>query len=50
VAREARALERGLANLIDARHDFAAAAGEVRKLMFLHKLGEEIGRGYEEIE
>jgi molecular chaperone HscB len=50
VAREARALELGLANLIDARHDFAAAAGEVRKLMFLHKLGEEIERGYEEIE
>lgn len=50
VAREARALERGLADLIDARHDFAAAAGEVRKLMFLHKLGEEIERSYEEIE
>jgi len=28
----------------------AAAAGEVRKLMFLHKLAEEIERGYEEIE
>jgi molecular chaperone HscB len=50
VAQEARALERGLADLIDARHDFAAAAGEVRKLMFLHKLGEEIERSYEEIE
>jgi molecular chaperone HscB len=50
VAQEARALEQGLGTLIDARRDFAAAAGELRKLMFLHKLGEEIERSYEEIE
>lgn len=50
VRRETRALEQGLGEQIDARHDFAAAAGQVRKLMFLHKLAEEIGRAYEEIE
>ena len=50
VAQQARALEQGLGDLIDTRRDFAAAAGEVRKLMFLHKLGEEIERSYEEIE
>jgi molecular chaperone HscB len=47
---EARALEHGLADLIDARREFAAAAGQVRKLMFLRKLAEEIERAYEEIE
>lgn len=47
---ESRALERSLEDLIDARRDYAAAAGEVRKLMFLHKLAEEIERAYEEIE
>jgi molecular chaperone HscB len=50
VRQETHALERGLEDLIDARRDFAAAAGQVRKLMFLHKLAEEIGRGYEGIE
>jgi len=50
VRRESQALEQGLAELIDARHDYAGAAGEVRKLMFLHKLAEEIERAYEEIE
>ena len=50
VRRETRDLERGLENLIDVRRDYAAAAGQVRKLMFLHKLAEEIGRAYEEIE
>ncbi|MEX0638490.1 MAG: Fe-S protein assembly co-chaperone HscB [Burkholderiales bacterium] len=50
VRQETRTLEHGLEGLIDARRDFAAAAGQVRKLMFLHKLAEEIERGYEEIE
>lgn len=50
VRQETRALEHGLGDLIDARHDLAAAAGEVRKLMFLHRLTEEIERAYEEIE
>jgi molecular chaperone HscB len=50
VGQETRALEQGLGDLIDARHDLSAAAGQVRKLMFLHKLAEEIERAYEEIE
>ncbi len=50
VREETRELERALAELIDTRHDYAAAAGQVRKLMFLHKLAEEIERAYEEIE
>jgi len=50
VRQETRMLEHGLADLIDARRDFAAAAGQVRKLMFLHKLAEQIERAYEEIE
>ncbi len=50
VRQETRALEQGLENLIDAQRDFAGAAGQVRKLMFLHKLAEEIERSYEEIE
>jgi molecular chaperone HscB len=45
---EKRALERQVEELIDARHDLAAAAGEVRKLMFLHRLGEEIELAYED--
>lgn len=50
VRAQAGALERSIGELIDERRDPAAAAGEVRKLMFLHKLAEEIERGYEEIE
>jgi molecular chaperone HscB len=50
VRQETRALEQRLEELIDARRDFAGAAGPVRKLMFLRKLAEEIERGYEEIE
>ncbi|MGH8721086.1 MAG: Fe-S protein assembly co-chaperone HscB [Burkholderiales bacterium] len=50
VRQETRALEQGLEHLIDARRDFAGAAGQVRKLMFLHRLAEEIERTYEEIE
>ena len=47
---QTRELEQALADLIDVRRDYAAAAGQVRKLMFLHKLAEEIERAYEEIE
>jgi len=50
VGQESGALEQGLREVIDVRRDFAAAAGQVRKLMFLHKLAEDIGRAYEEIE
>jgi molecular chaperone HscB len=48
VLAEKGALERRVGDLIDARRDLAAAAGEVRKLMFLHRLGEEIELAYEE--
>jgi molecular chaperone HscB len=50
VREASRVLERGLERQIDARRDYAGAAGEVRKLMFLHKLATEIERAYEEIE
>jgi molecular chaperone HscB len=40
-------LELDMARLIDSRKDYAAAAGEVRKLMFLERLGEEIDQAYE---
>ena len=50
VRAEQAALERGIGELIDQDRDFGAAAGEVRKLMFLHKLGEEIELAYEEAE
>ena len=47
VRREKGLLEAGIARLVDERKDHAAAAGEVRKLMFLEKLGEEIEQAYE---
>ncbi len=47
VRREKGLLEAGIARLADERKDYAAAAGEVRKLMFLEKLGEEIDQAYE---
>ena len=50
VRRERRQLERGIGELIDAKRDFAAAAGEVRKLMFLDKLAAEIDVAYEKVE
>ena len=49
VRHEQRRLERGIAELIDAKRDFPGAAGEVRKLIFLDKLAGEIGQAYEEI-
>lgn len=48
VTRERAALEERIGELIDARRAFEDAAGEVRKLMFLHKLGEEIELAYED--
>ena len=50
VRREQRLLEQGIAQLIDGRKDYAAAAGEVRKLMFLDKLAGEIDQAYERVE
>ncbi|HEX7249541.1 MAG TPA: Fe-S protein assembly co-chaperone HscB [Burkholderiales bacterium] len=50
VRRERRQLERGIEELIDARRDFAAAAGEVRKLMFLDKLAAEIDLAFDKVE
>ena len=50
VRREQRLLVQGIAQLIDGSKDYAAAAGEVRKLMFLDKLAAEIDQAYEGIE
>lgn len=47
---EANALERSIGALLDERRDLDAAAGEVRKLMFLNKLAEQVEQAYEEIE
>jgi molecular chaperone HscB len=43
-------LERALAEAIDARQDYAGAAGLTRKLMFLDKLDAEIDLAYEALE
>jgi len=43
-------LEREIAEAIDARKDYAGAAGLVRKLQFLDKLDAEIDAAYEAIE
>jgi molecular chaperone HscB len=48
VDREKAALEARIGELIDGRRELDAAAGEVRKLMFLHRLGEEIELAYED--
>jgi len=48
--RETRTLESSLAEAIDARRDYAGAAGLVRKLMFLEKLAAEIDLAYEALE
>ena len=45
-----KALEKEIAQAIDARQDYAGAAGLVRKLMFLERLDAEIDSAYEEIE
>jgi molecular chaperone HscB len=43
-------IERQIGELIDREHDYAGAAGLVRKLQFLDRLDEEIDGAYEEIE
>jgi molecular chaperone HscB len=50
VRREKLALEGGIARLLDEQKAYAAAAGEVRKLMFFDKLAAEIDLAYEGIE
>jgi len=50
LASEKRALERRIGESIDAKKDYACAAGLVRKLMFLDKLDTEIGLAYEALE
>jgi len=50
VEQEKAALQGRIGELIDARRELDAAAGEVRKLMFLHRLGEEIELAYEDAE
>ena len=50
VRREKGLLEASIARLADERRDYAAAAGEVRKLMFLERLGEEIEQAYEGVQ
>jgi molecular chaperone HscB len=47
---ESRSLEKAIAEAIDARKDYASAAGLVRKLQFLDKLDAEIDAAYETIE
>ncbi|HJS78027.1 MAG TPA: Fe-S protein assembly co-chaperone HscB [Burkholderiales bacterium] len=47
---ESRSLEKAIAEAIDAKKDYAAAAGLVRKLQFLDKLDAEIDAAYETIE
>ena len=48
--REMRDLESRLAARIDDRQDYAAAAGDVRKLKFLEKLMEEIASAFDVID
>ena len=48
VERDKTALEGRIGELIDSHRELEAAAGEVRKLMFLHRLGEEIELAYED--
>ena len=50
VRREKGLLEAAIARLVDEAKDYAAAAGEVRKLMFLERLGEEIDQAYEGVQ
>ena len=50
LAREKTAIESRLAELIDARRDYAGAKDLVRKLMFLERFGEEIDAAHDRIE
>jgi molecular chaperone HscB len=48
--KEKSGIEQQIGELIDRQHDYAGAAGVVRKLQFLDRLDEEIDAAYEEIE
>ena len=50
LAREKTAIESRLAELIDARRDYAGAKDLVRKLMFLERFGEEIAAAHDRID
>src|SRR4051794_22656893 len=50
LASQAERLEAQLGETIDAKKDYAAAVEQVRKLMFLQKIEEEIDSAYEAIE
>jgi molecular chaperone HscB len=43
-------MEGKIAECIDGRHDYSAASGAVRELMFLEKLDEEVNAAYETLE
>jgi len=47
---EKKTLEAKIGQLIDAAKDYRGAAEQVRKLMFLERLGDEIDAAYEEVE
>ncbi len=47
---EKRELEIQIQEKIDGKHDFAAASGLVRKLMFLERFGEDIDAAYEALD
>ena len=49
VSGEQGLLEGSIARLLDETKDYAAAAGELRKLMFLDRLAGEIDQAYEEL-
>jgi molecular chaperone HscB len=50
LASDKRALEKAIAEAIDAKKDYEAASGLVRKLQFLHRLDEEIDEAYEALD
>ena len=50
LGKEKGALEKAIAEAIDAKQDYAGAAGLVRKLQFLDKLDAEIDAAYESVE
>ncbi len=50
LAKNRQILEAQIGDALDAKKDYAGAAGLVRKLMFLHKLDAQIEAAYEEVE
>ena len=50
LAAEKKTLEARIGQLIDAAKDYPGAAEQVRKLMFLERLADEIDAAYEEVE